>query len=134
MAPVNPTDLVFVYGSLLRGLPNHHVIDQGEPQGTGTVQGRLVDLGYFPGLTPAAGRVLGELYAVTGETLSRLDALEGHPHFYRRDLVPVATDQGERWAWAYFYQGGRGTPIEPVDGLTDWRVTWDRKTAMAGRR
>jgi len=40
---------------------------------------------------PGTGlRVEGEVYEVTPCQLHRLDSFEGHPHHYRREIVPLA--------------------------------------------
>ena len=47
-----------------------------------------MSLGAFPAMIPGGGKsVAGELYEVDGPTLSALDHLEGHPHFYRRERI-----------------------------------------------
>src|SRR5262249_46638083 len=86
---------VLVYGSLLRGEGNHHVLARARFVRAATTSAafELYDLGYFPGLV-AGGvtAVKGEVYDVDPETLERLDRLEGHPSFYRRR--PIALEDG----------------------------------------
>jgi len=102
--------LVFVYGSLLRGLPNHRLLTRARLVGAGSVRGlELYD--YAPGSFPAACRaprtsyssssVAGELYEVTSEELERLDRLEGHPGFYRRVRAHVLVGSDTVRAWVY---------------------------------
>ena len=104
--------VVFVYGSLLKGLVNHPKLDGARFVGTAVMPlAELYDLGHFPGLLPAgsgAGSVRGELYRVDDRTLERLDRLEGHPGFYMRKQFVVRapfgadrTDQMEFLAWVY---------------------------------
>jgi gamma-glutamylcyclotransferase (GGCT)/AIG2-like uncharacterized protein YtfP len=51
----------------------------------------LHDLGAFPGMVDGgADAITGEVYEVDVETLARLDALEGHPRFYRRTPIALA--------------------------------------------
>src|SRR5690606_19616506 len=88
---------VFVYGTLRRGEANHRLLERA----TFLREARTIpafslrDLGAFPGLF-AGGHtpVVGEVYEVDAATLARLDRLEGHPSFYRRE--PIALDDGER--------------------------------------
>lgn len=54
-------------------------------------------------------RIHGEVYEVDEETLWDLDALEGHPFWYRREKVPVVLEDGrEVEAWIYFYPRPEG--------------------------
>jgi len=82
---------VFVYGSLRRGFSNHRFLESASYLGEATTAPhyRLVSLGAFPGMTPGLSVVRGEVYEVDADTLRRLDALEGHPHFYRRERVAL---------------------------------------------
>lgn len=88
---------LFVYGSLKEGFPNFHV-NQGrrlpgefrtrQPYPLYLVGGRL------PCLLPAPGQglpVQGQLFEVSPEALSRMDALErvGQPGGYTRGLIEV---------------------------------------------
>ncbi len=99
---------VFVYGSLMRGLHNHHYLRTARlVEATLTVsEHSLVDLGAFPGVTwlPLAWEhhstpIKGELYEVDDPTLALLDRLEGHPRFYERKEVDL---QNGATAWMYF--------------------------------
>jgi len=89
---------VFVYGSLLRGLHNHHVLDGARFMCRTTMEGgryTMLDLGSYPALvpvkTPDQADIAGELYEVNAEGLARLDQLEGTASgFYRRDRVLLA--------------------------------------------
>ena len=107
-------DLLFVYGTLMRGLPLHHVLAGSRRVGAGSIRGRLVDLGAYPGAVgdPAA-RVRGEVYRVTRAELWRvLDYAEG-PQYERRRTT-VRLDGGEDvTAFVYWYRGplDRGVPI-----------------------
>ncbi len=83
---------VFVYGTLLRGEPNHGLLACGQWLGTARTRPEfeLVDLGYFPAMI-AQGEtaVCGEVYAIDEATLRRLDRLEGHPRFYMRTTIQL---------------------------------------------
>ena len=101
---------VFVYGSLLRGLHNHHWISK-DSRLLGAALSReryvIVDSGdgypyaldaewARPGIdTPAP--LHGELYEVGDGTLDDLDALEGHPDYYRRRIAAflIGADEAE---------------------------------------
>jgi gamma-glutamylcyclotransferase (GGCT)/AIG2-like uncharacterized protein YtfP len=135
-----PTDnrhLVFVYGSLLKGLHNHVLIEDAEfvSRGhTGPGLG-LLDLGSFPGLVPDRDcpGVWGELYRVDDATLAQLDRLEGVDHhhpdggLYRRDVLAIRPLAAHASAYLYNLHG-RGyrlgllvPPGTGEAGLVDWR-------------
>ncbi len=78
---------MFVYGTLLRGESNHRVLEGAELlEETVTEEGyQLIDLGAYPAMCRAGdGVVVGELYAVSRDTLAKLDRLEEHPEYYQR--------------------------------------------------
>lgn len=112
---------VFTYGSLLRGFGNHGLLDHDGAEFVGvnaTAEHTFRMYDYSHGGFPACCRVdrdgesiVGECYRVNAATLARLDALEGHPNFYRRE--PVRMVDGSL-AWTYLIDAdelcGRGLP------------------------
>lgn len=117
--------LVFVYGSLKRGLHNHSLLERHGAKyvGNDVVSGRLVNLGAFPGLVPFQGNwiVRGEVYIIDNKALSALDYLEGHPVFYKREVVilPIFGP-----AWVYYYQHAKDMKQEYV-GDENEIVSWN---------
>ena len=104
--------LLFVYGSLRAGVPGparQLLRGRADYLDAGMCQGRLYDLGAYPGLTPSADpddRVVGEIYALraTRPALARLDRYEGRD--YRRELGAVDSRRlGNLQAWLYYYAG-----------------------------
>lgn len=82
---------VFVYGTLLRGEPNHYILEHAcfVREARTPAVFTLRDMGAFPALlADGSTAVLGEVYDVDAATLARLDRLEGHPRLYRR--TPIA--------------------------------------------
>lgn len=69
--------IVFVYGTLLRGMSRSHVLAQSRFLGLGEIQADLYDLGSYPGLIDGKGRVIGELYEIDSTTVEALDRIEG---------------------------------------------------------
>lgn len=69
--------IVFVYGTLLRGMSRSLVLAQSRFLGLGEIQADLYDLGSYPGLIDGKGRVIGELYEIDSTTLEALDHIEG---------------------------------------------------------
>lgn len=106
---------VFVYGSLMHGLPLHGALDDCPYLGEAELFGySLYDLGPFPGIraTPGYGVVPGELYSVTQADLQRLDAIEGEGHLYRRTRVATLGADGDiTSADTYVYLGPDGSPL-----------------------
>lgn len=93
---------VFVYGSLRRGGYNHGLLRGARFLGYERTprEYTMVDLGRYPGVI-SAGRtaVLGEVYAVSAATISRLDRLEDYPRSYDRRRIP--TRFGDAWLYVY---------------------------------
>jgi gamma-glutamylaminecyclotransferase len=84
---------VFVYGTLMRGERHHDTLAGAEFLGPGRTLPRyeLVQIDYYPAmLRGGTSSVIGELYAVDGETLRRLDALEEVPTYYLRESIDLA--------------------------------------------
>ncbi|MFO0696452.1 MAG: gamma-glutamylcyclotransferase [Polyangiales bacterium] len=134
---------VFVYGTLRRGesrgssLEHHDPLEEGKGVVHGTVRGKLLDLGEYPGLLPTDdphARVHGELYTFfeLEKVFGELDAIEDFLGYgvdgslYHRVLVRVDLDGRERLAWTYVYVGPlAGTcPIESGDWV-GYRVARD---------
>ena len=132
---------VFVYGSLLRGLHNHHLLHTAKltraPANTAAAEFVLVDSGSGYPFALAADRawasdarkpsvLLGEVYEVSDATLSQLDTLEGHPDWYRRQLTGI---EGDEPAWIYLMEDeaqcaairGDPTRFPAVAVPGDWR-------------
>lgn len=119
---------VFVYGTLLRGEPNHRLLVGARFAGDArtTPRHRLVDLGAFPAMVDGGDTsVAGELYEVDAATLAALDRLEGHPRFYERR--PVALADG-RVALAYLLAGDT-VADHPIITSGDWRKRLGTTTA-----
>lgn len=124
---------VFIYGSLLPGHSNHHVIASHitafEP---GEIEGCLVDVGPYPAAVRSGrngtGRIRGVWIAVGREGLAAMDALEefsGMEEMNDYDRVWVSdiadpTMEG----WVYVWESNRGYPTIPDDNWPDY---WARK-------
>lgn len=114
---------VFVYGTLLRGMPNSPALAGSRFLGHGRTGGALYDLGPYPALADGAGFVYGELYAVDGDTLEALDRIEGHrpddpgaSWYERRPLAVRAFADGSAVAaWGYVYRRDLGG-ARPIPG------------------
>jgi len=131
------TDLVFFYGTLMSGFrrPGRQRIDaQLHPEGRGSIQAALFDLGIYPAAVPATdSQVWGEVHRMTDSdiVLSELDDIEGfrssepETSLYTRVETPVTFDDGRvAYAWVYFYNAplGRAERIESGDYLQHLKV------------
>ena len=90
-------ELVAVYGTLLEGERNAHWGSGALSRRRATLRGILYDTGYsFPALVPeaTAGLVEAEVLEVDAAGLKRMDKLEGHPNFYRRERVTATLEDG----------------------------------------
>ena len=90
---------VFVYGTLKKGFGNHRRLGESPLVGKCSIPGTMYSLGPYPAITTEQpnGPVAGEIYEVTDSVLDSLDALEGHPTFYRR--IKTETPLGEAWVY-----------------------------------
>lgn len=114
---INKTNLIFVYGTLMRGYHNHPYIQDGKflSKALTTEQYQMTASGipFVNKLIPTS-RIVGELYQVDNVmTLHGLDALEGHPHGYCREIIQVEDETHEiHDAWLYFYNKSQGIIVE----------------------
>jgi gamma-glutamylaminecyclotransferase len=115
----NHEHVLFVYGTLRHGFPNHHLLEGAAFLGRAkTVEKYSLYAEGIPYVTRdgAISAVVGEVFEVDTETLERIDRLEGHPHWYRREIIQVVIDGGtEIWAWLYFSSSPRGKLVESGD-------------------
>lgn len=104
---------VFVYGTLMRGEVNHHLLAHASFVCEALTMGayQLHDLGAFPALVAgSAGQVAGEVYLLDAASLARLDLLEGHPSFYRRTEVELH-DGSRAHTYVLDAERVRGAPV-----------------------
>ncbi|XP_042504925.1 putative gamma-glutamylcyclotransferase At3g02910 [Macadamia integrifolia] len=99
--------LIFTYGTLKRGFPNHGLIEDLIPTGDAIFLGIYRTVERYPlvcgpfrvpfliNLRGHGDRVWGELYAVTGKGLDRMDELEGttHGHYERLPVMVIPADE-----------------------------------------
>lgn len=118
------SDLLFVYGTLLRGdtgptgrTQRERLSAESRFRGNGTTEGCLYDLGRYPGMVvPAAPgeTVHGEVLELTSpaRTLRWLDVYEGiipgrhrHNEYERLRIGVMLEDTSRVQPWAYVYRG-----------------------------
>ena len=109
-------DLLFVYGTLMRGLPLHRLLQAGARYvGAGKVRDQLFDLGAYPAAIPdPSGTVHGELYRVEAPALwAALDSVEG-PQYHRGEATVAIRDETVT-ACVYWYVGPLSGAV-PIPG------------------
>jgi len=116
--------LVFVYGTLLRGMERGSILATAGYRGPAMLRARLFDLGDYPGIREGEGRVIGELYEVSKVVLDILDEIEGYladkgreSLFLRREVRVCRLVDGKSVnAFCYFYNlPPKGDPIPHGD-------------------
>ena len=103
---------VFVYGTLLSNLRNHHIMTAQNPNEKVRLVGPAVTAARMtmfvqnaddpakacPFVDPDIKQdcIVGELYACNDPVLARIDSLEGHPDWYRREecVIIMETPRG----------------------------------------
>jgi gamma-glutamylcyclotransferase (GGCT)/AIG2-like uncharacterized protein YtfP len=111
---------VLVYGTLKRGQGNHRCIADQEFIGEANTllpDFQMYHLGGFPGVVKGTGKIYGEMFRVSEESLhGPLDGLEGHPDFYKRQIVEVVCNGKVYDAWMYIYRGDV-SKCQPLEGV-----------------
>jgi len=108
--------LVFVYGTLKRGQPNHALLARSRFCGEAQLAGlALYNLGPFPMAIASSDPqavLQGEVYAVNAEQLAALDRLEGAPRLYDRQRHPLS-DGRQVWVYVGRERQVRHVPLIP---------------------
>lgn len=96
--------IVFVYGTLKSGEPNHHWLTNlnngaskfiGNGKTTGKfpmVLGTRYNIPFVVDVRGMGHAIHGEMYEIDENMLVKLDELEGHPHYYTRMLTNIQAD------------------------------------------
>lgn len=116
--------LLFVYGTLRHGEPNHSQLSDARFLSEAITEPRfeLVDLGGYPALLEGGGTaVRGELYEIGDALLRRLDVFEDVPQLYERTEIYV----GGARAHVYVLPRDRAT-CAPRIRSGDWRASGRR--------
>ncbi|RUM61568.1 MAG: gamma-glutamylcyclotransferase [Persephonella sp.] len=108
---------IFVYGTLRKGFGNHYLLENAKFIGEGFTKEKysLYATGIPYVVKKPLTKIKGELYEVDNLTLEEIDYLEGHPHFYERELIDVIVNNKIYKAWIYFYPEPRGHLIKSGD-------------------
>lgn len=103
--------IVFVYGTLLRGLERSSVLKTSSYGGPAIIKASLYDLGPYPGIRQGLCTTVGEIYDIDEEKLRELDQIEAYDEsspssslFVRKKLkVARLADGKATGAFVYFF-------------------------------
>ena len=110
---------VFVYGTLMKGESNHHFLANSTYLKVATVNGyEMYNVGYFPAIIPAEGKVIGELYQVPISQMPSIDMLEGEGSLYIRKCKSIQGVDGEK-TLAYLYEYAQD--VSNLEKINSWK-------------
>lgn len=118
--------LVAVYGSLKSNESNSGIMINSELLGSGVTSSDydLLNFKAYPGAIPGTNSLRVEVWSIDSATLARLDRLESHPHFYKREEVIITLDSGAlALAWMYIITEPKkyNSPLVSDDnGIVNW--------------
>lgn len=100
--------LIFVYGTLMQGLRNHHLLKDEKLICDKTHSQQKADLIVlydrpYMQLNSEGVQIKGELYEVSDSALTRLDELEDHPKWYIRKSIHVFSKTLDQTIEAFVY-------------------------------
>lgn len=124
---------VAVYGSLKKDFGNYGVMQDAKgkflTKAITKNSNFIMDGHGFPYVvrdtSKNAGKVSVEIYEVDEDGLQKIDWLEGHPTFYKREEEVFIADGKEITAWIYIYQSPITANTElTVSGVYTWLESW----------
>ena len=102
-------NIVAVYGTLKKGFSNYYAhLSKSRHIGKGTTKDKyplvVSGLPYLINNKGVGHNVEVDVFSVDNKTLERLDILEGHPKWYKREKVMISMQQGHHQipCWVYF--------------------------------
>ena len=117
------TRKVFVYGTLMKGEPNHRFLEDSKFLGVTALEGyEMYNVRWYPAIVPGESTIPGELYEVPEMDIKYLDGLEGEGSLYIRKCKET-TDK----SLAYIYEYAQDTSdLEKIDSWKDyvWYVAY----------
>jgi gamma-glutamylaminecyclotransferase len=116
--------IVACYGTLMSGFGNHRCFGNSKMIAKGeTVEKMKMTASGIPFVTKKEkiSPIKVEVYEVNDEILYRLDCLEGHPSFYKREVTDIKLEDGnEAKAWMYFCDRN-AAEVVPTGDYRDYR-------------
>lgn len=98
-------DIIFVYGTLMKGHCNDHYLRELKYLGIGRLNNyEMYHVSTYPGIVKnKGGYIIGELYEIDEKTLKRLDILENEGDLFLRKKLDVILDTEEIKAHVYVW-------------------------------
>lgn len=111
--------LLFVYGSLKRGFSRHEVLAGQTFLGDAETEPKyaLYDFGDYPGMTPGATAIRGEVYEVTADcwpVLDRVECVDGGLYVCEQVALQSPFESHIVYTYLYAQDVGDMHPIGPV--------------------
>ena len=104
-------NLVATYGTLKKGEGNHHYVKSAKYVGRGVTSAKYpLVINGLPYLYKEEGvghNVEVDVFKVSNSRLARMDALEGHPRWYKREKVDILVNGKTLSCWVYFMTEAR---------------------------
>jgi gamma-glutamylaminecyclotransferase len=104
-------NLVATYGTLKKGESNHHYVKTAKYVGRGKTSDKyplVIDgLPYLYKEKGVGYNVEVDIFKVSDARLERMDALEGHPRWYKREQVDIELNGKTLKCWVYFMTNPR---------------------------
>lgn len=116
---------LFVYGTLRDGHPNskRFGLTDVAKRDAKLMGFNVFELGWFPGIKPGEGFVVGDVFKITPDMIPALDSYEGEGSLYDREVHKVGSTE----CYVYVYRGTPAPGSQVADG--DWF-----KHQQAGRK
>lgn len=127
-------ELLFVYGSLMKGFDNHNLLGNSAKRlGKARTVKKFAmyedSFGNYPYIVDEPySKIKGELYQITrAELMQKIDEFEGAPDYYVRKKIEVKSHHGVKRAFVYMQEDAQvPTDQEP---LKEWTNNSDYKVA-----
>jgi gamma-glutamylaminecyclotransferase len=95
---------LFVYGTLKSGFANNRFLKGVEFQKAHAFNLEMYNGTLYPFVKKGEGLVYGEVYKIDDKRLNVIDHLEGHPDYYKRELMEIETEDNKKLkAWIYLF-------------------------------
>ena len=116
---------LFVYGSLKKNGHNHVLLKDMKAKFICDMYTKpkydLLDLGGIPGMVYGTNKIKGEIYLV--RDLDFLDRFEGHPNFYKREIVDKQEYVPPVYGYIFQHPEMAVSTVQPNEnGIIEWNV------------
>ena len=107
--------MVFVYGTLMKGEANEHYLENSTCMGPAVLEGHdMYNVGWYPAIIPGDGMVVGELYRVPLKDIPAIDMLEGEGTLYTKKCETVTCADGKTYFALFYVYNGDCSGLERI--------------------